>query len=341
MRKKVSMKDIAEQVGVSTALVSYVLNDKFKNRINAETAKKIKDLAESLNYRPNQIAKSLRNNKTYTLGLIIADISNLFSSNIARYIEDESKNSNYNVIFGSADENSEKFEELITLFISRQVDGIIIAAPEAGESQIIHLKEQKVPFILIDRIFPSIDQLSVVSIDNFKASYQVAEHLVEQGYENIGMITLASNLIHMKERLKGFLAGMNELSTSKANNIIEIDENLLGEKIEEDVLKLFKQKDPIDAIYFSTNKIAIEGLAVLIKHKDSLPQNIGIVCFDEADAYKIFHKSLTYVKQPLLEIGQTAVKYLLDVIEGKSGPQSKVFNAELVIKDSTSGKHIE
>ena len=132
-RKKVALKDIAKELGVSTALVSYVLNDKHPGRINQETARRIKDLAIKLNYRPNQIAKSLKKNKTFTIGLIIADISNLFYSGIARVIEDEAKNMKYNVIFGSADENPQKFQELILVFLGRQVDGLILAAPAGSE----------------------------------------------------------------------------------------------------------------------------------------------------------------------------------------------------------------
>src|SRR5690554_5237462 len=107
MRKRVSLKDIAGELGVSTAVVSFVLNDKYEGRVSETKAQQIRDTAKKLNYTPNQIAKSLKKDRTFTIGLIIADISNLFYSNIARFIEDESKKYKYNVIFGSADENAE------------------------------------------------------------------------------------------------------------------------------------------------------------------------------------------------------------------------------------------
>jgi Transcriptional regulators len=91
MKSKVSIKTIAEQVGVSTALVSYVLNNKNENRINKDVAAKIRKTAKELNYQPNQIARSLKSQKTQTIGLIVADIANPFSSQIARIIEDEAK----------------------------------------------------------------------------------------------------------------------------------------------------------------------------------------------------------------------------------------------------------
>src|ERR1700694_607987 len=101
MKKKPSLKDIAQKLGVSTALVSYVLNNKKEGRIGKEISQKIREVAGQLNYRTNQIAKSLKTNKTLTIGLIVADISNPFFSGLARIIEDEAEKYNYTVIFGS------------------------------------------------------------------------------------------------------------------------------------------------------------------------------------------------------------------------------------------------
>ncbi|MCH5600487.1 LacI family DNA-binding transcriptional regulator [Niabella ginsengisoli] len=137
---KVSMKDIAREVGVSVALVSYVLNNRFENRINKDVAEKIRKTAKKLQYRPNQIAKSLKTNKTFTIGLIVADISNPFSSTLARIIEDEGAKYGYTVIFGSSDEDLTKFENLTNAFLNRQVDGLIMLPPEGAEDFIIGLK---------------------------------------------------------------------------------------------------------------------------------------------------------------------------------------------------------
>src|SRR5205085_9380454 len=126
MIKKPSLKDIAQKVGVSTALVSYVLNNQKEGRIGKEVAQKIRDTATELNYRTNQIAKSLKTNKTFTIGLIVADISNPFSSGLARKIEEEADRNNYTVIFGSSDENAIRSNKLIDTFLNRQVDGLII-----------------------------------------------------------------------------------------------------------------------------------------------------------------------------------------------------------------------
>ena len=127
MSKRVSLKDIAKEVGVSTALVSYVLNNLKEGRIRKEIAERIREVAKRLNYRPNQVARSLKTRRTHTIGLIVADISNPFSSSLARIVEDEAAKVNYTVIFGSSDETAAKSEKLIDTLLNRQVDGLITA----------------------------------------------------------------------------------------------------------------------------------------------------------------------------------------------------------------------
>lgn len=217
MKKKVSLRDIATKVGVSTALVSYVLNDKKTGRIRAEVARKIKEIAEDLNYRPNQIAKSLKTKKTFTIGLVVADISNPFFSALARIIEDEADKKGYTVIFGSADENAAKSFKLINALMDRQVDGFIIAPAENGESNVTYLKDHDIPFVLIDRYFPGIES-NWVALDNYMASFQAASHLIANGLKRPGLITYKTSLHTLNERKRGYEDALreNEIDFKKA-----------------------------------------------------------------------------------------------------------------------------
>lgn len=333
MRKKTSLKDIANELGVSTAVVSYVLNNKYDGRISEAKAEQIKAMARKMNYFPNQIAKSLKSDKTNTIGLIIADISNLYYSNIARYIEDECKVHNYNVIFGSADENAEKFKELVNVMVGRQVDGVILAAPNGTEKILDYLNEQRVPFVLIDRYFPKVANVNSIIINNYQASYAVVEHAAANGYKNPAMVTLSTNLYHMKERTTGFKSAVKEILGIAEPEVIQVEEKMLTAEIEDRMLGLLKNGN--DLVYFSTNKIAMEGLAVLSKHNIEVPDKIGIVCFDEADAYKIFRTSITYVKQPLMQIGYESVKVLISMINGNQFTRSIVLGTQIIAQNSS------
>lgn len=330
MSKRVSMKNIAQELGVSVALVSYVLNGKFTNRINVETADRIRDLAHKYNYTPNQIAKSLKTNKTYTLGLIVADISNIFYSEIAQHIENEAQNQGYNVIFASAFEDAIRFRSIIEVFVAKQLDGLILAVPEGAEKYIDLVEQSGIPYVIIDREFLAVDATKVINIDNYAASAQVVKHLYEAGFKRPAAISLQSSLRHLIARNLGFTASINLYYGSKAF-LYEIVEKKLEDSIENVIINAIEQ-DKVDVLYFLTNRIAMAGLAVLSKHNIAVPNQVAVVCFDQAEAYKIFKTPLTYVKQPIAEMSKEAVKQILnfDVKTNKSK-----FATELIIQKSS------
>jgi LacI family transcriptional regulator len=340
MKKKISLKDIAQKIGVSTALVSYVLNDKEKeSRVGKEMAAKIRKTAKELNYQPNQIARSLKSGKTNTIGLILADIANPFFSQIARVIEDEAKKNNYTVIFGSSDENLEKSKDLINVLLNRQVDGFIIAPSEGSEDQIKYLKKYNIPFVLIDRYFPGIET-NHIAIDNYKASYEAVNHLINTGHKRIGMIAYKTKLFHMQERMRGYLDAMGD------NNLLvdtkwlkEAKHDILKEDVENIVDELVTSENGVDALFFATNTLAIHGLKHIDRRGLKVPENIGIICFDQGDAFDFYYCPLTYINQPIAELGRGAIQLLLRDIAEKPEEVKKVcLEAKLVIRESCGAK---
>ncbi|SHF40144.1 transcriptional regulator, LacI family [Bacteroides luti] len=329
MKSRVSIKTIAEQVGVSTALVSYVLNNKNENRINKDVAAKIRKTAKELNYQPNQIARSLKSQKTQTIGLIVADIANPFSSQIARIIEDEAKKNGYSVIFGSSDESEKKTHDLITLFVNRQVDGLIVAMPEHSEDQILYLKQTGIPFVLIDRYFPTIPA-NYVAIDNYNAAGKAIRHLLANGHRRVGIISYKTSLHHLNERVRGAVDLLKE-------------EAMVGEvridHAQEDVIKAIDKflagDNPVDAIFATTNLLTIDGLKYINSLGLKIPDQLAVVGFDETDAFDLFYAPVTYVKQPMTALGQKSVKILLDAIESNGSIESAIFDTELIIRKSS------
>ena len=329
MKKNVSLKDIAEKVGVSTALVSYVLNNKFKDRINKEVAANIRQAAKDLNYQPNQIARSLKAQKTFTIGLILADIANPFSSQIARIVEDEAKIKGYSVIFGSSDESDEKTQDLINLLLNRQVDGLIIALPEHTEDQVQYLKDFNVPFVLIDRYYPSI-QTNSVSINNFNAAQKAIQHLLENGHKRIGIISYQTSLFHLNERIRG---AVDLLAENALIGKVRID--FINQDVTASINEFLTDPNPVDAIFFTSNLLTISGLKYINSIGIKIPDQLAIVGFDETDAFDLFYSPVSYVKQPMIELGRESVKLLIDTIENNETIQSVVLEAELVIRSSS------
>jgi LacI family transcriptional regulator len=317
MARKTSLKDIANRVGVSTSLVSYVLNNKDKeNRVAKETANKIRKAAKELNYYPNLNARSLKTNTSRTIGLIVADISNPFFSSLARTIEDEAYLHNYTVIFGSSDENNDKFKRVLDFLSTRQVDGFIIASPEDSREIVLDLKESNVPLVLIDRYFEGID-VNTVTVDNFKASFEATNYLLNKGHKRIGAVVYKSTLLHYQDRCNGYLKAMNQAGIVDGTQFLrKVNHQSLQSEIKEEVRKLIFE-DKVTAIYFATNTIATEGLKQIINFGKKIQDEIDVVAFDENLIYQFLEVQIPFISQPIKEMGQEAVRILINQIEKK------------------------
>lgn len=324
MKEKASLKDIAKVVGVSIPLVSYVLSNKGKeNRVSEITAKKIREVAKELNYQPNLNARSLKTNKTRTLGMIVADISNPFFANLARIVEDEAYSKDYTVIFGSSDENEEKFEKVMSFLQARQVDGFILAAPDQSRPLLVSLKESNTPFVLIDRYFRDFDANYVI-VDNFNASQQATNFLLSKGNKRIASIMYDSSLDHYKDRCNGFLEAMKSAGIEDNNVFVKRVKHTSLKSDMKKVIKKLIDEENVDAIYFQTNTLAEEGLRRLKDISSSLLKKIDVVVFDQNSSYHFLENFIPYVKQPIKEMGQKAVELLIGNIESDNSMQSHI-----------------
>lgn len=338
MQKRVSIKTIAEKVGVSTALVSYVLNGKEKEaRVGAEMANKIRKVAAKLHYQPNLIARGLKIGKTKTIGLIVADISNPFFSTLARIIENEAKSLGYTVIFGSSDENIDKFQDLVDSLLNRQVDGLILVPVENSSSLIAAIKSRNLPFVLIDRGFKEIDANQVL-IDNSDAAVNAVSLLIRNGYKKVGMILYDTNLEHMKARVDGYKKALkNKGITIDKDLIKKVSYESFEKDIERSIDSLINQRK-VDAIFFATNSIAVQSLKMINRMGIIIPKQLGVISFDESDSFEFFYSPITYVRQNLLEIGQRAVKILIENVNPltrSSKPVVEIIKTDIIIRESS------
>lgn len=337
---KTSLNDIAKQLGVSKTLVSLVLNGKAKeHRISDEVCKKVTNLANELNYKPNQIARGLRTGKSNAIGLIIADIANPFFGKLGREIEKEAAKHGYRLMFCSSDENAENSQKQIELLQQGQVDGFIIAPPAGSENQILSLKRSKTPFVLIDRYFPDIETNYIV-VDNAEAAYQATVHLVNRGYRKIACITLNVHLNNMNQRVLGYKQAL-------IDNNIQVDDNLIKmmpfSHEKDDLVEAVKQLEPgnrdkVEAIFFATSKLGIMGIETIHSLGLNIPGDLAVVSFDDPDAYKISQPPVSAIAQPLQEIGRESVKLLLELIEaGKNTSEVKkiVLKARFIPRKSS------
>lgn len=342
MKKRISLKDISNKVGVSVSLVSYVLNDKGKEyRVSEETSRKILDAAKELGYVPNQIARSLKSNKSNSIGLIVADISNPFFSSLARTIEDEASLMNYTVIFGSSDESLTKFSNVLEFLTTRQVDGFIIAPTEGSREAISMLKEHQIPFVLIDRYFEDLDTNYVI-IDNFQASYEATNYLISKGKQKIGIVAYESDLIHYQNRVDGYIKALSDHGMEvkprfqKRVRYTKSDEEI-GIAVSDLVNKEF-----VDGILFCTNSLALGGLKKLLSMGVEIQKDLDVVFYDQTEGYEFFPVPIPYIKQPISNMAKEAVRILLDQVQSNVRKVSKVhLKASLQLSVPTKTKVLE
>lgn len=335
MSNRVSLKDIAQKVGVSTALVSYVLNGLEKEkRVGEKVVIQIREAARELNYQPNQIARSLRRGSTKTIGLIVFDISNPFSAQITRVIEDEAVKNGFTVIFGSSDENKQKSEALIDTFLYRQVDGFIIAPVEGTENQIAGLIKKGIPVVLIDRYFLQLN-VSHVILDNFKATFDATIHLIQQGYKQIKMVAWLTSSTHMQERVRGYKEAMRINDLQAEINVIEVPLSILKLETEAFIEMKLQEMSHMDALLFATNSLTLAGMYCINKLGLKVPQKLGIIGFDGSEAFDFFYAPLSYVEQPLNEIGTKAASVLIGLINGDKEIVHHVVQPVLNIRNSS------
>ncbi|SEH32646.1 LacI family DNA-binding transcriptional regulator [Chryseobacterium culicis] len=332
--KRSSIKDIAKLAGVSVATVSYVLNRKEGQRISEETRKKIFEIAETINYTPNKIAKSLKTNKTKLLGLIVADISNDFYSHMARNLEDKALQLGYTLIIGSSDENAEKFKKLTELFSQQQVDGMIVAPVAGSEKTLENLMDIKYPVVTIDRYLKDV-AIPGITINNHEIAEHTASLLLTKDFDQIIYVGYQTELPHLLDRQHGF-----ERAVRISKKTVEIQYLLVGlENIAKEVhVKLEKMlgtSPENTALYFSSNKLAVAGLAYLVKNNIKVPEQVSVIAFDETDTYHLFPTEITYIKQPIEEMAEEAIKLLDGQINNFAATGKRItLSAKLISKAS-------
>lgn len=332
---RATIKDIAEQAGVSITTVSLVLNGK-ELRIAAATKRKIIKIANDLNYRPNKLAVGLITKKTSTIGLIVPDISNSFFGELAKGAENEAANCNYNIILSNTNDKSNKDLEYMNILLDRGVDGIIMVpssnSADENSKKCYQLMEQcQKPFILVDRIKMG-DKYSSVSIDHEMGGYQATKHLIENGHTMIGCITGPLGMLNSRLRFIGYKKALEDYKIPyKASFVAEGNFHVAdGERL---AAGLFDQK--VTAIFAFNDLMAYGVYNAAAKLGYKIPEDISVVGFDDLFYSGIMEVPLTTIHQPSYEMGEAAVKKIVELLmDTNASNESITYKPELIIRSS-------
>ena len=338
MKPKITLKDIARELDVSISTVSKALKNSAE--ISKDTKDKIKAFAKFYNYRPNNIALSLKNKRTKNIGVIIPDIVHHFFTTVFRGIEKYANEKGYNVIVCISDESIEKEVINMEMLANGSIDGFILSlsAETQLKNEFTHLKElldQGIPIVLFDRVTSEIECDKVVLNDE-EIACEAVGHFIKSGSKNIALVTTEKYFNVSENRRYGYLDAL------KANNL-KVDENLmliLPHDMENDMLITeFFQNNKVDAVLCVNEIFAIQCMSIIQELGFNVPNDISIIGFTDGILSRFSVPRLSTVAQHGELMGETAAKLLIDRMERLNEVEepykTKVINATLIKRGSS------
>ncbi len=303
--KRISLADIAESLSISKSTVSFVLNGKGKQfNISPKTQQLILDKAKELNYVPNFFAKGLREGKTQTIGLVLADISNPFYSELSKAIQETLYAKGYSLFIVSTNDDAGMEIKLMRDLILRSVDALIIAPCNGIPELKPVLDETPIPVVFVDRIGDEFADF--VGIDNARESGKLIE-LFSVKPKKVGIIhPIASEVMTIRLRIEGAIEACNERGIPYELLCISEDPDKANAQISE-----FMQKG-VDSLVPLNNKVALSTLAALKRLNIAIPGQVRMISFDDSEAFSYFAPPITALRQPIKQIGVETVARLLD-----------------------------
>ncbi|URZ02290.1 LacI family DNA-binding transcriptional regulator [Clostridium felsineum] len=334
-KKKVIIDDVAKLAGVSKATISRYLNGKFEY-MSEKTKDRIKEAIKELNYRPNNIARSLKSNKSRLIGVVIADLTNPFSSIIIKGIGDECKARGYNMVIANSDNDAKEEAEYIKSLLDQRVEGIIVNSTGHNEELIVSMKERGIPISMLDRTFCE-DKIDSVKSNNYEITVETINYLIDAGFNSLCFFTERLNNVKPRiERERAFLDVCSKRLKKENYNISVIDHNE-GGNIEVNIYKFLNNYSGKKAIFAVNGVVLLNTLSAINKLNINVPKDLGVCGYDNWGWASLIPPGITTISQPSYEMGFEAAKILIDRIEEKlpKDAVSRVLNSKLEIRGST------
>ncbi|WP_028377514.1 LacI family DNA-binding transcriptional regulator [Leeuwenhoekiella sp. MAR_2009_132] len=333
MATKTTLKAIAEHLNLSISTVSKALAD--SKEISEATKIVVKNAARQLKYRPNAMARGLKNSHTRTLGVVIPNILHTFFAKVLMGMEEEARKNGYNLVTCISNESLEKERQSLNMLCDVSVDAIIISLTSETQQteEIEHLNDilyYDIPLVMFDRVSSLVDCDSVV-INDYKGAYDATSYLLEIGCKNVAFLSCLSKTSVGKKRLAGYedaiKANGNNLPKIINTTLIDLEENL-NTFISDNVIDAILTTDESSAIY-TMNTLRTNGLMV--------PNDVSVIGFTDGNLARNYFPSVTTVKQQAEIMGSKAIQIAIENINRKvvKAPSQEVIETELVVRNST------
>lgn len=336
--RPVTIKDIAKELNISPSTVSRAL--KGYDTISEKTRKAVKELAVRYNYQPNSIALSLRQQKSFTIGVIIPEIVHFFFSTVISGIEDVAYRAGYNVIISQTNESMEREISDTKALMRNRVDGLLISlSRETNKFDHLHeLYNRGVPMVFFDRICPEIPTSRVI-VDDKEGARLGVQHLIDIGCKRIAHLRGHDGLMISENRYMGYREALEANGLPYDEELVVVCDDSSVEQSIEVTKRLLALEHRPDGIFAWHDVCAMGAMKATFKKGLKVPNDVAIVGFSDWQFAALVHPSLTSIHQSGFEMGQAAARLFIAQIDAKSDhfePKTEVVPTRLVIRDSTS-----
>ena len=345
MKRKVTLKQIARELDVSISTVSKALKN--SKEISEDTREKVQAFAKLYNYKPNNIALSLKNRKTKTIGVIIPEIVHHFFSKVIRGIELYANNKGYNVIVGLSNESFDKEVINMEMLANGSIDGFILSiSKETLQLQDYHhfneTINQGMPIVMFDRVVKEINCDKVI-VDDYKGAKNAVTKLLKNGCKNVALITTKDYVNVGRFRTQGYISALEDHQlVPEPSLILKVDDESLTEynlsNLEMEITQLFQENPKIDGVFAVNEIYAITVMKIARKLGKEIPDDLQIIGFTDGVLSRHAIPGLTTVSQHGQKIGEKTAELLIERIEKEDfseNVQTIVVETELIEREST------
>ena len=337
MVRRITIKDIARQAGVSPQTVSRALNN--KSEIHPETQARVLRIAKQLGYRPNSVARSLATQRTRNIGLVVPDVSNPFFASVARGIQDAAHQNQYNVFLCNTDENAEREQSAILSLEAQRVDGILLCSSRLPEPDLLQLAERYQPLVLVNRSIAH-PQTGCVLVDDARAMQEAVQYLIDLGHQRIGLLAGPTKSHSGQQRTQGYYRAMRDANLDPPSKWqIPCPPQVDGGQAA--ARELLKRAPELTVLVAYNDLVAVGALRACAELELRVPTDCAILGCDDVLLAALVSPPLTTIHIPTYELGQRATGLLLEMMEPKAAranaqPEPITVSPSLVVRGSTS-----
>lgn len=324
-----TFKDICAKTGLSKATVSRTLNN--HPHISKKTRERVLSAMKGLNYTPSAAARSLSRRKSDLIGIILPAITSGYYASVIQGVDHLLQQREYNLITVFSHGTRQEFHPGVKLLSERRVDGLLLLEPSIQTDDLVALKKQELPFVLLQQSIMS--HVSSVSIDNKAGAFEMTNHLIKQGYKRILVVTGPEYSLDSIDRLEGYRTAMKNAARKIDESLIITSTFKAAEAVPK-VMPFFEKANPPDAIFAFNDDIALGLIREFRLRHDVFPKRPAIAGFDGIDTAEF--AGLTTLCTPLTQVGELAAELLLNKLEGKvKGERQILLKGSLVVREST------